>query len=77
MKEGNDNNESSYISIRSDTTSTSSPYEYSYETSIYGLNEGNYYVVAYLNNHYYLGEKFTVSYTAAPAGNYPDSVGLY
>lgn len=64
VEEGNENNESSYISIRSDTTSTSSPYEYSYETSIYGLNEGNYYVVAYLNNHYYLGEKVTVSYTA-------------
>lgn len=66
VEEGNENNESSYISIRSDTTSTSSPYEYSYETSIYGLNEGNYYVVAYLNNHYYLGEKVTVSYTPAP-----------
>lgn len=62
VKEGNENNESSYISIRSDTTSTSSPYEYSYEASIYTLNEGNYYVVAYLNNHYYLSEKFTVSY---------------
>ena len=67
VEEGNENNESSYISIRSDTTSTSSPYEYSYETSIYGLNEGNYYVVAYLNNHYYLGEKVTVNYTAATA----------
>ena len=77
VKEGNENNESSYISIRSDTTSTSSPYEYSYETSIYNLNEGNYYVVAYLNNHYYLGEKFTVNYTAAPAGNYPDHVRVY
>ena len=64
VKEGNENNESSYISIRSDTTSTSSPYEYSYEASIYTLNEGNYYVVAYLNNHYYLSEKFTVNYTA-------------
>ena len=63
VKEGNENNESSYISIRSDTTSTSSPYEYSYETSIYDLSEGNYYVVAYLNNHYYLGEKVTVNYT--------------
>ena len=64
VKEGNENNESSYISIRSDTTSTSSPYEYSYEASIYSLNEGNYYVVAYLDNHYYLSEKFTVNYTA-------------
>ena len=66
VKEGNENNESSYISIRSDTTSTSSPYEYSYKASIYNLNEGNYYVVAYLANHYYLSEKFTVNYTAAP-----------
>lgn len=66
VKEGNENNESSYISIRSDTTSTSSPYEYSYKTSIYALNEGNYYVVAYLNNDYYLGEKVTVNYTVPP-----------
>lgn len=70
VKEGNENNESSYISIRSDTTSTSSPYEYSYETrrlpGVNQVDEGNYYVVAYLNNHYYLGEKFTVDYTAAP-----------
>lgn len=66
VKEGNENNESSYISIRSDTTSTSSPYEYSHKTSIYALNEGNYYVVAYLNNDYYLGEKVTVNYTVPP-----------
>lgn len=64
VKEGNENNESSYISIRSDTTSTSSPYEYSYEASIYSLNEGNYYVAEYLNGDYYLSEKFTVNYTA-------------
>ncbi len=66
VKEGDENNESSYISIRSDTTSTSSPYEYSHRTSIYDLDEGNYYVVAYLNNHYYLGEKVTVNYTVPP-----------
>ena len=64
VKEGNENNESSYIFINSNTTSTSSPYEYSYKASIYGLNKGNYYVVAYLANHYYLSEKFTVNYTA-------------
>lgn len=62
VKKGNENNESSYNFINPDTTSTSSPYEYSYETSTYSLNEGNYYVVAYLKNHYYLSEKFTVSY---------------
>ena len=79
VKEGNENNESSYISIRSDTTSTSSPYEYSYETrSLPGVNqvdEGNYYVVAYLNNHYYLSEKFTVNYTAATADISLDTTG--
>ena len=64
VKEGNENNESSYIFINSNTTSTSSPYEYSYKASIYDLNKGNYYVVAYLANHYYLSEKFTVNYTA-------------
>ncbi len=81
VKEGNENNESSYISIRSDTTSTSSPYEYSYETrrlpGVNQVDEGNYYVVAYLNNHYYLGEKFTVDYTAAPTVTYPDHVRVY
>ena len=64
VKEGNENNESSYNLINPDTTSTSSPYEYSYKTNIYELNNGNYYVVAYLKNHYYLSEKFTVNYTA-------------
>lgn len=67
VKEGDENNESSYISIRSDTTSTSSPYEYSCITSIYNLDKGNYYVVAYLGNQYYLSDLFTVNYTAAPA----------
>ena len=64
VKEGNENNESSYNLINPGTTSTSSPYEYSYKTSIYDLNKGNYYVVAYLNDNYYLSEKFTVNYTA-------------
>ena len=64
VKEGNENNESSYNHINPDTTSTSSPYEYSYKTSIYDLKKGNYYVVAYLKNNYYLSEKFTVNYTA-------------
>ena len=81
VKEGNENNESSYISIRSDTTSTSSPYEYSYETrrlpGVNQVDEGNYYVVAYLANHYYLGEKVTVNYTAAPTVTYPDHVRVY
>lgn len=50
-------------------------HEHEYETSIYGLNEGNYYVVAYLNNHYYLGEKVTVNYTAATADISLDTTG--
>ena len=66
-KDGEQNDESKYISFRTDNSPSTSPYEYSHETSIYSLNEGNYYVVAYLNNHYYLGEKFTVSYTAPAA----------
>ena len=64
VKEGNENNESSYNLINPDTTSTSSPYEYSYETSIYSLNVGNYYVAELLDGTYYLSEKFTVNYTA-------------
>ena len=64
VKEGNENNESSYNLINPDTTSTSSPYEYSYKTSIYNLNKGNYYVAEYLDGNYYLSEKFTVNYTA-------------
>ena len=69
VKEGDENNESSYNLINTNTTSTSSPYEYSYETNIYSLKKGNYYVVAYLDNHYYLSEKFTVNY-AAPVTTY-------
>ena len=67
VKEGNENNESSYNLINPDTTSTSSPYEYSYETSTYSLNEGNYYVAELLDGTYYLSEKFTVSYTPPTA----------
>ena len=51
-------------------TSTSSSYEYSYETrTLPGGNQveaGEYYVAEYLNGTYYLSEKFTVSYAAAP-----------
>ena len=67
VKEGDENNESSYILINPDMTSTSSPYEYSNETGIYDVEKGNYYVVAYLNRNYYLSEKFTVSYTTPTA----------
>ena len=67
VKEGNENNESSYNLINPDTTSTSSPYEYSYKTSIYDLNKGNYYVAELLDGTYYLSDKFAVNYTASAA----------
>ena len=70
VKEGNENNESSYISIRPDTTSTSSPYEYSYAatsgSSSSQVVAGDYYVAEKLNGTWYLSDKFTVSYAAAP-----------
>ena len=81
VKDGEQNDESKYISFREDNSPSTSPYEYSYETrSLPGVNqvdEGDYYVVEKLNGTYYLSEKFTVDYTAAPAGNYSDSVRVY
>ena len=69
-KDGEQNDESKYKSFRTDTSTSISPYEHSYETrSLPGGNqvdEGDYYVVEYLNGKYYLSEKFTVNYTAAP-----------
>ena len=68
VKDGEQNDESKYISFRTDNSSSTSPYEYSYETrTLPGVNqvdEGDYYVVEYLNGKYYLSEKFTVNYTA-------------
>ena len=66
VKEGEENDVSKYKNLNPNNSPTPRPYEYSCERSIYDLDEGNYYVVAYLNNDYYLGEKVTVSYTAAP-----------
>ena len=67
-KDGEQNDESKYISFRTDNSPSTSPYEYSYETrTLPGVNqvdEGDYYVVEYLNGKYYLSEKFTVNYTA-------------
>ena len=67
VKEGNENNEGNYISLNPTMTSTSSPYEYSYNTtSLHGVSQveaGNYYVAELLNGTYYLSEKFTVNYT--------------
>ena len=68
VKDGEQNDDSKYISFRPDNSPSTSPYEYSYETrSLPGVNqvdEGDYYVVEYLNGAYYLSEKFTVNYTA-------------
>lgn len=81
VKDGEQNDESKYISFRPDNSPSTSPYEYSYETrrlpGVNQVDEGNYYVVAYLNNDYYLSEKFTVDYTAAPTVTYPDHVVVY
>ena len=68
VKDGEQNDESKYISFRTDNSPSASPYEYSYETrSLPGGNQvkaGDYYVAEYLNGNYYLSEKFTVNYTA-------------
>ena len=69
-KDGEQNDESKYISFSAANSPSTSPYEYSYETSRISagnkVEEGDYYVVEYLNGAYYLSEKFTVNYTAAP-----------
>ena len=72
VKDGDQNNESNYKRLRRlNTSSSTSPYEYSCETnSSSGLNQveaGDYYVAEYLNGAYYLSEKFTVNYTAPTA----------
>ena len=58
--------EDTYISFNPNTTSTSPPYEYSYEAtsrhSSYYVAPGEYYVAEKLNNWWYLSEKFTVNY---------------
>ena len=67
-KDGEQNDESKYISFRTDNSPSTSPYEYNYETrTLPGINqvdEGDYYVVEKLDGTYYLSEKFTVNYTA-------------
>ena len=65
------------------TTSSASPYEYSVSVSTYyagdikNLEAGDYRMAVTLNGERYLSEKFTVNYTAAPAGNYSDHVRVY
>ena len=65
------------------TTSGASPYEYSVSASTYYagdikyLEAGDYRMAVTLNGERYLSDPFTVDYTAAPAGNYPDHVRVY
>ena len=58
--------EGTYISFNPNTTSTSPPYEYSYEAtsghSSRYVEPGEYYVAERLNGAWYLSEKFTVNY---------------
>ena len=58
--------EGSYNAIRPDTSSQTKPYVYTYEaTSRHGSSyvaSGEYYVAEYLDNWWYLSEKFTVNY---------------
>ena len=56
-----------YNSINPSTASLSSPYEYSGKVNFNNVPKGNYYVAEKLNGAWYLSEKFTVSYTAAPS----------
>ena len=65
------------------TTSGASPYEYSVSASTYYagdikyLEAGDYRMAVTLNGERYLSDPFTVNYTAATAGNYPDHVRVY
>ena len=66
VKEAEVDDTNKYNSINPSTTSPSSPYEYSSTVNFNSVPEGNYYVAEKLNGAWYLSEKFTVSYTAAP-----------
>ena len=74
--EGNYNN-----GINPYTSSQTKPYVYGYEASSgFGssyVEPGEYYVAEKLDGWWYLSDPFTVDYTAAPAGNYPDHVRVY
>ena len=66
VKEAEVDDTTKYKSINPSTTSPSSPYEYSDTVNFNNFPAGNYYVAEKLNGAWYLSEKFTVSYTAAP-----------
>ncbi len=66
VKEADVDTTSKYISINPSKTSTGTPYEYSSTVNFNNFPAGNYYVAEKLNGAWYLSEKFTVDYTAAP-----------
>ena len=66
VKEAEVDDTTKYKSINPSTTSPSSPYEYSSTVNFNNFPEGNYYVAERLSGAWYLSEKFTVDYTAAP-----------
>ena len=66
VKEAEVDDTNKYNSINPSTTSPSSPYEYSSTVNFNNFPAGNYYVAEKLNGAWYLSEKFTVNYTAAP-----------
>ena len=86
VKVGKENDPYEYRSIapQPTTASTASPYEYSVSASNYytggdikNLEAGDYRMAVTLNGKRYLSDPFTVNYTAAPTGNYSDSVRVY
>ena len=70
VKAGDENDVAKYKSLAPNTSSSTSPYEYSYAatsgSSSSQVVAGDYYVAEKLNGAWYLSEKFTVDYTAAP-----------
>ena len=70
VKAGDENDVSKYKSLAPNNSPSTSPYEYSYAatsgSSASQVEPGDYYVAEKLNGAWYLSEKFTVSYTAAP-----------
>ena len=70
VKAGDENDVAKYKSLAPNTSSSTSPYEYSYAatsgSSSSQVVAGDYYVAEKLNGTWYLSDKFTVSYAAAP-----------
>ena len=70
VKAGDENDVAKYKSLAPNNSLSTSPYEYSYAatsgSSSSQVVAGDYYVAEKLNGAWYLSEKFTVSYAAAP-----------